>query len=63
MTIGEKLRELRGKKIRKTVAEELGITESSLSNYENNYRIPRDEIKKRIANYYKVSVESIFFEE
>ena len=63
MTIGEKLRELRGKKIRKTVAEELGITESSLSNYENNYRIPRDEIKKRIANYYKVSVESIFIAE
>lgn len=61
MTIGEKLKELRGNKSRKIVAENLKITESSLSNYENDYRVPRDEIKKKIATYYKVSVEKIFF--
>lgn len=63
MTIGEKLKKLRGNKIRKIVAEDLGITESSLSNYENDYRIPRDEVKKKIALYYDVSIESIFFED
>lgn len=63
MTIGEKLKKLRGNKIRKIVAEDLGITESSLSNYENDYRIPRDEVKKKIALYYNVSIESIFFED
>lgn len=63
MTIGEKLKKLRGNKVRKIVAEDLGITESSLSNYENDYRIPRDEVKKKIALYYNVSIESIFFED
>ena len=29
--------------------------------YENGSRIPRDEIKIRIANYYKLSVQCIFF--
>lgn len=63
MTIGEKLKNLRKNESRKKVAEKLGITESSLSNYENDYRIPRDEIKKKIACYYGVSIESIFFSE
>lgn len=63
MTIGEKLKKLRKNESRKKVAEKLGITESSLSNYENDYRIPRDEIKKKIAFYYGVSIESIFFSE
>lgn len=63
MSIGEKLRKLRfeaGKK-RSEVAESVGITESALANYENNIRIPRDEIKVRLANYYATSIENIFF--
>ena len=68
MTIGEKLKKLRGRKKSKDVAKDIGITISALSNYENDYRIPRDEtisnnIKKRkIAKYYKSSIEEIFFE-
>lgn len=61
MKIGKKLKELRKNKSQKIVARDLGITESALSNYENNIRVPRDEIKKKIALYYKVSIESIFF--
>ncbi|KUL99355.1 transcriptional regulator [Fusobacterium nucleatum subsp. nucleatum] len=61
MTIGEKLKKLRGEKKTKDVAKDLGITISALSNYENDYRVPRDETKRKIANYYKKSVEEIFF--
>ena len=61
MTIGEKLRELRGDKTLAKVAEDLGITISALSNYENDIRTPRDAMKIKIAEYYKKSVQSIFF--
>ncbi len=59
--IGQKLQELRGKKPRKEVAEELGIGLSTLRMYETGERNPRDEIKFKIAQYYKVSVADIFF--
>ena len=62
MSIGEKLKKLRGGKKSKDVAKAIGITISALSNYENDYRIPRDETKRKIAKYYEKSVEEIFFE-
>ena len=61
MTIGEKLRELRGSKTIEDVAKSIGVSPSALSMYENDNRIPRDEVKIRIAKYYKKSVQSIFF--
>ena len=61
LTIGEKLKMLRGKKSQKEVAKDLKITQSALGNYETDLRVPRDEVKIRIANYYGVSVEEIFF--
>jgi len=59
--IGERLIVLRADKNRQDVAKELGISLSALQMYENGKRIPRDEIKARIAKYYQVSIESIFF--
>jgi len=61
--IGRKLRSLRKGK-RKTVAEvaaDCGISQSALTMYENGERVPRDEIKMRIADYYKRTVQTIFF--
>ena len=63
MTIGEKLRALRGDKSIAEVAKAVDITPSALSNYEHDLRVPRDEIKKKIASYYKRSVTTIFFGE
>lgn len=60
--IAERLLNLRGEKTIKQVASSIGITESALSNYEHGIRIPRDSIKIRIAQYYGVSVQSIFFD-
>lgn len=61
MSIGMKLRALRGSKSQQKVADDLGITKSALSMYERNQRVPRDEIKVRIAEYYNVSVSEIFY--
>lgn len=59
--IANRLLAMRGKKTRKEVAEAIGISRSALSMYENGKRIPRDNIKIAIAQYYKKNVESIFF--
>ena len=48
-------------KTRKDVAEACGISVSALTMYEIGERIPRDEIKIRLSNYYKKSITSIFF--
>ena len=59
--IAEKLIELRGEKGRKEVAVSVGISVSALAMYERGERIPRDKIKLRLAQYYCVSVEELFF--
>ncbi len=59
--IGETLRKLRGNKTQDEVAEAIGISKSSLSMYENGERMPRDEVKKRLASYYGRTVQHIFF--
>ena len=59
--IARRLIKLRGEKSRETVANAVGISTSALSMYENGERIPRDHIKIKLANYYKRSVEFIFF--
>lgn len=61
MPFGEKLRELRGDKSQEKIAEEIGVTKSSWAMYERNERVPRDEVKVRIANYFHLSVQEIFF--
>ncbi|MMZ52795.1 HTH-type transcriptional regulator Xre [compost metagenome] len=60
--IAKKLVSLRGESSREEVAAEIGISVSALQMYENGQRIPRDEIKIRLANYYSVTVQALFFE-
>jgi transcriptional regulator with XRE-family HTH domain len=59
--IGAMLTVLRGDRTQKEVAEEVGISISALAMYEKGHRIPRDEIKLRLAAYYGKSVQKIFF--
>jgi len=59
--IGKKLAELRGKRSQETVANAVGISVSALSMYETGNRIPRDEVKMKLAEYYQTSVQKIFF--
>ena len=61
--IGQRLLQLRNNlnKTRKDVAEACGISVSALTMYEIGERIPRDEIKIRLSNYYIKSITTIFF--
>lgn len=59
--IGTKLIELRGNRTQEEVANAVGISASALSMYENGERIPRDNIKIRLADYYKKPIHKIFF--
>lgn len=61
MSTGAKLRQLRGDKTQLEAATGIGITKSALAMYERDERIPRDEVKKRIADYYGVSILFLFF--
>jgi len=63
MTLGKRLRELRGHRNREKVAADLGISPSAIGMYECGKRIPRDGIKKKIANYYNLTVQQLFFED
>ena len=58
---GKRLRELRGQKSRREVAEALHISESALAMYELGERNPRDETKEAISNFYGVSIGDIFY--
>lgn len=59
--VTEKLIELRGDRTRESVAKQVGISVSALQMYETGHRTPRDHIKMRLAAYYEVTVEELFF--
>lgn len=59
--IGKRLRKLRGKKTQREVSRAIGCSESAVNMWESGCRIPRDEVKKKLSDYYGVSVEEIFF--
>lgn len=61
--IGKRLIALRGDKTQTEVAKELEISVSALSMYERGERIPRDNIKIRIARFYNTPITEIFFVE
>ena len=59
--IADRLVKLRGKRKQEEIAKAVGISVSALSMYERGERIPRDEIKIRLAKFYGTTVEEIFF--
>lgn len=60
--IGAYLKKLRGTKTQAEVARAIGVTTMAISQYENGDRIPRDEIKIKLAKYYDRTVEQLFFD-
>lgn len=59
--IGKTLRSLRGIRVRTGVARELGVSYSTLCKLEDGRRNPSDDMKERIAKYYGVSEDDIFY--
>ena len=57
---GRILRHLRGKESLEKVAKTVKISANALDMYERGLRLPRDEVKSRLARYYGVTVGAIF---
>lgn len=60
--IARRLLTLRGENSREETAQAIGISVSALQMYENAQRVPKDEIKIKIANHFNQSVQEIFFD-
>lgn len=52
-----RMRELRGKKSQIQIANELGISQRTYSNYESEQRQPAPDMLIKIANYFGVTVD------
>lgn len=62
MTVAERLVSARGDKRREDVAIAVGVSLSAIAMYENGERIPRDETKIKLADYYNTTVQALFFD-
>lgn len=64
MKLGRALKNLRRIKglTKKQMAVEIGITKLSWAMYERNKRVPRDEVKVKMAMYFKNMAEELFEE-
>lgn len=58
---GDRLRQLRGDRTQAAVAKAIGVTDMAISQYEAGIRVPSDEIKLRLADFYGVGIERLFF--
>lgn len=61
MVVADRLRAIRGEVSQDEFADAIGVSKSSVSMYESGERVPRDEVKIRIAQYANKSVQDIFF--
>ena len=61
MTVAERLVKARGNRKREEVAKAVGVSLSAISMYENGVRMPRDETKVKLAEYYNTTVQELFF--
>lgn len=59
--LGKKLRLVRGIRTRAQVSRETGLSQARLGNYEHGTRVPNDEAKILLANYYGMSVQELFY--
>lgn len=61
MTVSERLIKARGDKRREEVAAAVGVSLSAIAMYENGERVPRDETKIKLADYFGMTVQELFF--
>lgn len=64
MNFANKLKQLREEKgiSQLELSKNIGVSPSSITMYEQGERVPRDYVKIKIAEYFGVTVESIFFD-
>lgn len=59
MTVGDRIREIRGYMSQRDFAQKLGISQSSISGYEKNTRSPDYDIIRKICSEFNVSADWI----
>lgn len=52
---------LKNRKTQKEVADAIGVAVSTYGMYEIGKRIPNDENKRKIAKFFRTTVQAIFF--
>jgi len=62
ITIGKRLKDLRGNRPKELIALAVGITSQALINYETGVRVPKDAIKVKLAAYYGKTVQELFYD-
>jgi len=60
--IARRLRALRGSRSVEEVAISVGISAYALSQYEAGLRMPRDEVKLWLSQYYGMTLQNLFFD-
>ena len=62
--VGQKLASLRKSRnlTKKQVSKDTGCSYKSICSYEYGTRIPNDDVKQKLANYFNASVVDIFFD-
>ena len=62
--IGERIKELRKKEkyTQTELANLLGVTKSTIAAYENNSRLPSYDVLIKMAEVFKVSIESLLLD-
>lgn len=62
--IGDRIRRLREDAhiTKRFLAKEIGVSYSAMCKYESGLFIPADDVKIRIANYFCVTVQNLFFD-
>lgn len=61
LEIGKRLKALRGCKTLQKVSDDTGLGVSALAMYEIGKRMPRDEAKIVLADYYGMTIDALFF--
>ena len=60
MSVAERLVRARGDRRREDVANAVGVSVSAIAMYENGGRVPRDETKIKLADFYGMTVQALF---
>lgn len=61
--IGRKLKRLRGTRTIQEISDATGIDPSTIGMYEIGQRIPRDNNKITLANYFGMTVQELFYDQ
>ena len=59
--VGKRLQALRGTQRLEAVAVAVGVSPQALEAYEAGQRLPRDDVKIRLADYYRQDIAELFF--